>query len=270
VKETKSTSCHYGAGCGVAIQSEGERIIGVRGDSSLPASFGRLCTKGPRCLLLVGAAHPPATYSHTLPGCGGVAVAGREMKFQMARDSLFAVLLRSPWWISIALAAGIVALGRVVVPEVYALYAFFAALPFIVIGGVAGWRQLRAPSAARVAGTLEAVRAMSWEDFSSALTNALRDDGYAVSRFIGAAADFELAKAGRISLVGCKRWKAARTGVDPLRDLHDAKRAREAHECIYVATGEITDGARAFALERNIRLIHGPELAKLLPRVRRT
>jgi restriction system protein len=192
------------------------------------------------------------------------------MKFQMARDSLFAVLLRSPWWISIALAAGIVALGRVVVPEVYALYAFFAALPFIVIGGVAGWRQLRAPSAARVAGTLEAVRAMSWEDFSSALTDALRDDGYAVSRFTGAAADFELAKAGRISLVGCKRWKAARTGVDPLRDLHDAKRAREAHECIYVATGEITDGARAFALERNIRLIHGSELAKLLPRVRRT
>jgi restriction system protein len=191
------------------------------------------------------------------------------MKFQMARDSLFAVLLRSPWWISIALAAGIVALGRLVVPEVYALYAFFAALPFIVIGCVAGWRQLRAPSAARVAGTLEAVRAMSWEDFSSALTDALRDDGYAVSRFTGAAADFELAKAGRISLVGCKRWKAARTGVDPLRDLHDAKRAREAHECIYVATGEITDGARAFALERNIRLIHGPELAKLLPRVRR-
>ena len=70
-------------------------------------------------------------------------------------------------------------------------------------------------------------------------------------------------------MVACKRWKAARTGVDPLRDLYDAKRVREAHECIYVATGEITDGARAFALESNIRVIHGAELAKLLPRVRR-
>jgi len=30
-----------------------------------------------------------------------------------------------------------------------------------------------------------------------------------------------------------------------------------------------TQGARAFALEKNIRLIHGAELAKLLPRVRR-
>ncbi len=191
------------------------------------------------------------------------------MQVQMAKDSLFAILLRSPWWVSIVLAAGIVGAARFTVPEVYTIYAFFAALPFIVIGGVAGWRQLRAPSAARVADALEAVRAMSWGDFSGALADALRDDGYAVSRLTGAAADFELAKAGRISLVACKRWKAARTGVDPLRDLYDAKRAREANECIHVATGEITDGARAFASERNIRLIHGAELAKLLPRVRR-
>ena len=189
------------------------------------------------------------------------------MKFPIAKNSLFAILLRSPWWISILVAAGIVAVARLALPELYA-FAFFAALPFVVIAGVAGWRQLLAPSTARVAGTLEAVRAMSWEDFSGALTDALRDDGYSVSPLAGAAADFELAKAGRISLIACKRWKTARTGVDPLRDLYDAKRVREAHECIYVATGEITDGARAFALEKNIRLIHGAELAKLLPRVR--
>ena len=188
------------------------------------------------------------------------------MKFQMAKNSLFAILLRSPWWISILVAAGIVMAARFVVSEVYAV---FAALPFIVIGGVAGWRQLRAPSAARVAETLASVRAMSWGDFSNALADALRNDGYAVTRLTGAAADFELFKAGRISLVGCKRWKAAHTGVDPLRELDEAKRAREAHECIYVASGEITVAARAFALERNIRLIHGAELAKLLPRIRR-
>jgi len=210
----------------------------------------------------------PATYSHTLPASGSVADAGEEMKFPMAENSLFAILLRSQWWISVAVAAGIVAVARLVLPDFYA-FAFFAALPFIVIGGVAGWRQLRAPSAARVAGTLEAVRAMSWGDFSGALADALRNDGYTVSRLAGAAADFELAKAGRISLLACKRWKAARTGVDPLRELYEATLAREAHECMYVAAGEITDGARAFALERDIRLIHGAELTKLLPRVRR-
>jgi assimilatory nitrate reductase catalytic subunit len=33
-------------GCGVIIQSEGDRITGVRGDPEHPANFGRLCTKG--------------------------------------------------------------------------------------------------------------------------------------------------------------------------------------------------------------------------------
>ncbi|HKC45581.1 MAG TPA: restriction endonuclease [Burkholderiales bacterium] len=192
------------------------------------------------------------------------------MKFQIAKDSLFAILLRSPWWISIAIAAGIVAVVNFVLPAVPAGYAVFAALPFLVIGAVAGWRQLRQPSAARVGNTVEALRAMSWGDFSNALEDAFRRDGYTVSRLAGVGADFELTKAGRTTLVACKRWKVARAGVEPLRELHEAKRARDAHECLYVATGEITDGARKFATEKNVRIVHGAELAKLLPRVGRT
>src|SRR2546426_180017 len=46
MKETKSTCCYCGVGCGVVIASERERIIGVRGDPDHPANFGRLCTKG--------------------------------------------------------------------------------------------------------------------------------------------------------------------------------------------------------------------------------
>ena len=33
------------------------------------------------------------------------------MKFQMAKNSLFAVLLRSPWWVSIAVAAAVALLA---------------------------------------------------------------------------------------------------------------------------------------------------------------
>jgi assimilatory nitrate reductase catalytic subunit len=46
VKEVKSTCCYCGVGCGVIIQSEHDKIIGVRGDPDHPANFGRLCTKG--------------------------------------------------------------------------------------------------------------------------------------------------------------------------------------------------------------------------------
>ena len=63
------------------------------------------------------------------------------------------------------------------------------------------------------------------------------------------------------------RWKVARTGVEPLRELHAAMIARDAQACIYVAAGEVTDTARAFAEKENIRLVHDAELAKMFPLV---
>ena len=44
--ETRSTCPYCGVGCGVIIRTEGERIVGVRGDPDHPANFGKLCTKG--------------------------------------------------------------------------------------------------------------------------------------------------------------------------------------------------------------------------------
>src|SRR3954470_18987125 len=44
--ESKATCCYCGVGCGVIVQTDGERVIGVRGDPDHPANFGRLCTKG--------------------------------------------------------------------------------------------------------------------------------------------------------------------------------------------------------------------------------
>jgi restriction system protein len=183
----------------------------------------------------------------------------------MNQNSLFAVLLRSPWWVSllVAVAAGVASRFVLVKFDMPEPYAVFVALPFIVIGCVAGWQQLRAPSAERVATTLEALRALSWHEFSAALEEAFRRDGYSVSRLNIDGADLELTKSGRVSLVGGKRWKVARAGVEPLRELDAARQAREAHECIYVAAGDITDNARAFATENNIRLLHDAELVKL-------
>ena len=191
------------------------------------------------------------------------------MKLKMAENSLFAILLRSPWWMSFGIAAGIAVVAHLLLPEKYAIAGALGGTPFIVIGAIAAWRQLRAPSTARVTSTLEAVGAMSWRDFSNALEDAFRRDGYAVTRLPGGQADLELDKAGRTSLVSCKRWKAASTGVEPLRDLTRARDAREAQEGIYVAVGGVTDNARRFATENRIRVIHGPELAQMLRGVAR-
>ncbi|HQS44208.1 MAG: nitrate reductase, partial [Methylotenera sp. 24-45-7] len=46
MKQTKSTCCYCGVGCGVIIHSDNNQIIDVKGDPDHPANFGRLCTKG--------------------------------------------------------------------------------------------------------------------------------------------------------------------------------------------------------------------------------
>ena len=43
---TASTCCYCGVGCGVLIEHDGERILGVSGDPQHPANQGRLCSKG--------------------------------------------------------------------------------------------------------------------------------------------------------------------------------------------------------------------------------
>lgn len=176
-------------------------------------------------------------------------------------NSLFAFLLRSQWWVSGLIALAVVGLLRFLMPTMYAVA---AALPFIGIAVFVAWKQLRAPSGRRIAAALQRLRAMPWNEFVGAVAAAYARAGYEVQRLDGGQADFELARGGRKTLVACKRWKAVRTGIEPLRELEAARRAREAEECVYVATGEITGQARAFAAERNIRLLEGAELAKLL------
>jgi assimilatory nitrate reductase catalytic subunit len=46
MRQTRSTCCYCGVGCGVLIESDGTRVTGVAGDPDHPANFGRLCTKG--------------------------------------------------------------------------------------------------------------------------------------------------------------------------------------------------------------------------------
>ncbi|MBW6494024.1 MAG: restriction endonuclease [Burkholderiaceae bacterium] len=191
------------------------------------------------------------------------------MKFEMSPNSLFAILLRSSWWIGFAISAGLVAIAKAFLPAEYFVFGALGSAPFFVIGCITAWRQLRAPSAKSVAATLSAIREMPWSTFSGAIEEAFRRDGHDVTRHAGPAADFKLTKNGRVTLVNCKRWKAVRTGMEPLRELIKARDACDADDCIYVAIGEVTDNARKFAAGNRVRIMQGAELAGLMPRVSR-
>lgn len=186
------------------------------------------------------------------------------MKLKMAQNSLFAILLRSRWWVSFLAAAATALAARIVAPAGYEGLAVFAAFPFVVIGCIAAWKQWHAPSPARVEQTLQAVGAMSWNEFSAVLDEAYRRGGNEVTRLGGAGADFALTQAGRTTLVAAKRWKAARLGIEPLRELQAAMEKHEAQAAVIIVLGEVSDNALAFAKAQRIELVQGDRLAALL------
>jgi restriction system protein len=186
------------------------------------------------------------------------------MKLKLSENSLFAILLRSPWWISLCIAAAFGLVARFALAQPYALFCAVAGLPFLVIGLIAAWQQSRRPSPARVAQALASAASMPWRDFSGVLEVAWQREGYAVTRLAAGEADFEIAKAGRTALVSCKRWKAASHGVEPLRALQATMQARAAQEGLYVTLADLTDQARRFAAASGIRVVRGADLAQLL------
>jgi len=186
------------------------------------------------------------------------------MQFTMNENSLFAILLRTGWWWSFLIAAVMIGALVIVLPETYRFAAVVSGLPFIVTGCIAAWRQWRAPSRRKIETTAAAVRAMSWSEFGQALAAAYRKDGYQVETLAGGAADLAIAKDYRRTLVCARRWKVARTGVEPLRDLVKQKEAQEAHGCAYVTVGEVTDNAREFAEKHGVALVDAREVARLL------
>jgi restriction system protein len=178
---------------------------------------------------------------------------------KLPRNSLFGILMRARWWTSALVALGVFGLARLILPEGLAL---FAALPFGVIACVVAWREIRQPRGARLERALTAVRAMPWEEFAHALQAGYQREGYSVKR-IERAADFELEKSGRVTLLGARRWKAATMGVESLRELAAAGEARGAAECLVAITGDISDRARAYLAEKGMKTVEGSELVKL-------
>ena len=63
------------------------------------------------------------------------------MKLKMSENSLFAILLRSPWWISLLIVAVITLLSFALLPEAYVGFGVMGAFPFLVIAVLAARKQ---------------------------------------------------------------------------------------------------------------------------------
>ncbi len=185
------------------------------------------------------------------------------MKLNPPKNSLFGVLLRAPWWISLLVALLLGLAAAAALPDTLKAVGVLSGLPFLVIAVLAAWRQRGRPSAARVEQTRQSVAGMAWPAFAKLLEAAFLRDGYTVQRD-AAGVDFLLSRQGRSTVVSARRWKGARTGLDPLRTLQAAREAAEASDAIYIGLGELTDTALPFTKEHRIAVWQAAEIALAL------
>ena len=186
------------------------------------------------------------------------------LKIQMAKKSLFAVLLRSPWWVSVVIALVLGLLGFALLPDTLRAGGALSGLPFLVIAGIAAWRQWPLPSASCVSETRQALATLAWPAFANLLEQAFRREGYSVQRSNIEGVDFVLERKGRSMLVCARRWKSALVGLEALRSLQAARDAADAPDALYIGLGALSDNAGPFAAKHRITVWQATELAHAL------
>lgn len=101
---------------------------------------------------------------------------------------------------------------------------------------------------------------------------AFRLNGYRVTETGGGGADggvdLVVMKGSEKRLVQCKQWRAFKVGVTTIRELYGVMAAKGATGGFVVTSGEFTSDAIEFAEGRNIELINGPQLFRMIERAR--
>lgn len=219
---------------------------------------------------------------------------GRKKKSSPAENVVDLVSMM-PWWVGCTLALGaylwlhgvatqqaVAAIGpgqvsSMVTQTVWKALATVGQylLPLLCLAGAglsAYGRQKRQALLSNTAGSTaaDALNTMSWQVFELLVGEGFRQQGYQVTESGGGGADggvdLVLRKGGDKFLVQCKQWKAFTVGVTVVRELYGVMAANGAAGGFVVTSGRFTDEARTFAKGRNITLMAGPDLLKLIKR----
>jgi len=114
----------------------------------------------------------------------------------------------------------------------------------------------------------DALQNMSWQQFETLVGEGFQRRGGRVKETGGGrpdgGVDLVLSKDGEKTLVQCKQWKAFKVGVSTVRELYGVMAADGAAAGFVVTSGRFTQEAVAFAAGRNIHLMDGAALMKLL------
>jgi restriction system protein len=115
---------------------------------------------------------------------------------------------------------------------------------------------------------VNALDGMTWREFEMLVGEAFRLQGYRVMETGGNGADggvdLVLRKNNEKFFVQCKQWKAYKVGVEVVRELYGVMAAHGAAGGFVVTSGRFTNAATEFTQGRNMKLVDGPVLLKLI------
>jgi len=217
---------------------------------------------------------------------------GRRRRTSVVED-LFDITAKLPWYVGVVLAvvsyAGLhyLATGEVAKPtkvgemsgaagstlvRTFAMFMQYA-LPVVFLLGAAASAIARVKRG-RLYGKVEAgesagvLQRMSWREFETLVGEAFRRKGFDVAETGGGGADGGvdlILQSGRDRyLVQCKQWRSTKVPVSTVRELYGVMQAEGAVGAFVVTSGVFTDDAAEFARGRNIELVDGETLFKLV------
>lgn len=217
---------------------------------------------------------------------------GRKRKSSSAEDLLYLVSML-PWWGGVALAivsyfvlhalaapvpitpAQPSQIGQMASRMLWQSLAYYGQfiLPMLCLVGAAVSAFKRSQRRALLGNVAEstavnALDGMTWREFEMLVGEAFRLQGYQVVETGGNGADggvdLVLSKHNEKFFVQCKQWKAYKVGVEVVRELYGVMAARGAAGGFVVTSGRFTDAATQFAQGRNMKLMDGAVLLKLI------
>lgn len=186
------------------------------------------------------------------------------MKWQMSENSLFALLLRAPWYVSLGLALASIGLSFALLPGQYVVFGLAASLPFIGIASIVLWKLAQKPRASVVEAVDGRTRKMNAKEFGAELTRLFHQAGHTVEPGKKPPVDLIVTKGWRVSLVNYKKWKAAHLGIEQLRSLYELKDEHEASNVKVVTLGQVSAQAGKYAEQHNIEIVGAERLAEMM------
>ena len=198
-----------------------------------------------------------------------------------SKQNILEVLMESPWWLSVAVAAFAYGGLRFVVPELLVGRPLTAALGvaarehawifgalLLLPAPIAAFRQYRRKKLFDAQANIESIRALTWQQFEKLVAEVFHRMGYSVVESGGASPDGGIDLVARSKdekvIVQCKHWRSQSVGVSVVREHYGVMMHVGATRGAIVVTGSFTPDAVAFAAGKPIQLIDGSKLETLV------